>query len=96
VGEHVRNNPEERRYELVREDELLGEIEYRTEQGAIVLVHTEVSPAAEGQGIASRLVAGTLEDIRARGLRIVPQCRFVAAYLERHPEQLDLVAGGDV
>jgi predicted GNAT family acetyltransferase len=57
----------------------------------IVLVHTEVAASAEGHGLGSRLVAGALDDIRARGLRLVPVCPFVTAYLRRHPEQQDLV-----
>ena len=87
----VRDNPEELRYEILRGDELVGEIRYRIEPGAIVLVHTDVAPSAEGQGIGSRLVAGALDDIRSRGLRVVPVCPFVTAYLRRHPEQRDLV-----
>ena len=88
----VRDNAEELRYEILRDGELLGEIMYRTRPGAIVLAHTEVAPSAEGRGIGSRLVAGALDDIRARGQRVVPLCPFVAAYLRRHPEQSDLVA----
>jgi predicted GNAT family acetyltransferase len=87
----VRDNPEELRYEILRGDELVGEIRYRIEPGVIVLVHTDVAPSAEGQGIGTRLVAGALDDIRSRGLRLVPVCPFVAAYLRRHPEQRDLV-----
>jgi uncharacterized protein len=59
----------------------------------VVLIHTEVEPAFEGQGLGARLVAGALEDLRARGLKLVPQCPFVRAYLRRHPDQADLVAG---
>jgi predicted GNAT family acetyltransferase len=91
----VRDNPDELRYEILRDGELLGEIRYRTEPGVITLVHTEVMPAAEGQGVGSRLVAGALDDIRERGLRLVPVCRFVRAYLARHPEQGDLVDGDE-
>ena len=87
----VRDNPEELRYEILRGDELVGEIRYRIEPGVIVLVHTDVAPSAEGQGIGSRLVAGALDDIRSRGVRVVPVCPFVTAYLRRHPEQRDLV-----
>jgi uncharacterized protein len=87
----VRDNPEELRYEILRGDELVGEIRYRIEPGVIVLVHTDVAPSAEGQGIGSRLVAGALDDIRSRGLHVVPVCPFVTAYLRRHPEQRDLV-----
>jgi uncharacterized protein len=87
----VRDNPDELRYEILRDGRLLGEIRYRTEPGVITLVHTEVTSAAEGQGVGSRLVAGALEDIRARGLSLVPVCPFVRAYLARHPEHSDLV-----
>jgi uncharacterized protein len=37
-------------------------------------------------------VAGALDDIRERGLRLIPICPFVRSYLERHPEQADVVA----
>ena len=87
----VRDNPDELRYEILRDGRVFGEIRYRTEPGVITLVHTEVTPAVEGQGVGSRLVAGALDDIRARGLRLVPVCPFVRAYLQRHPEQGDLV-----
>jgi predicted GNAT family acetyltransferase len=88
----VRDNPDELRYEILREGELLGEIRYWTQPGVIGLVHTEVAPSAKGQGVGSRLVAGALEDIRARGLRLVPLCPFVLAYLRRHREERDLIA----
>jgi predicted GNAT family acetyltransferase len=88
----VRDDPEARRYEILRDGEVLGGIWYRTTPGLIALVHTEVDPSTEGQGVGTRLVAGALDDIRARGLRVAPLCPFVAAYLRRHPEQRDLVA----
>lgn len=87
----VRDNPEERRYEILRDGEVVGGILYRAAPGVIVLVHTEVAPTEEGQGVGSRLVRGALDDIRSRGLRVAPVCPFVAAYLRRHPEQRDLV-----
>ena len=88
----VRDNEAELRYEVVGEDKVLGEIVYRKRGDRMVLTHTEVLPYAEGSGLGSRLVAGALDDIRARGLRVVPLCPFVAAYIQRHPEYGDLVA----
>jgi predicted GNAT family acetyltransferase len=90
----VKDNRAVLRYEALVDGTVVGEIQYRIEPGAIVLLHTEVAPSVEGQGIAARLVAGALDDIRSRGLRLVPVCRFVRAYLRRHPEQRDLVARG--
>jgi predicted GNAT family acetyltransferase len=46
----------------------------------------------EGTGVGSQLVRGALDDLRVRGLRLVPLCPFVAAYVRRHPEYADLVA----
>jgi uncharacterized protein len=82
----VRDNPDELRYELLVEGTLAGEILYRLRSDAVVLVHTEIAPQFEGQGLGSKLVAGALADIRARGLRPVAVCPFVRAYLQAHPE----------
>lgn len=32
-----------------------------------------------------------LEIVRSEGLKIVPTCQFVSAYLRRHPEYQELV-----
>jgi predicted GNAT family acetyltransferase len=87
----VRDNPAELRYELVLDGNLAGTIRYRRLPGALALVHTEVEPELEGRGLGARLVAGALEDIRARGLRLVPICPYVRSYVDRHPEYGDLV-----
>ena len=87
----VRNNPEELRYEARRDGQLVGLIRYRIEPGVVVLVHTEVDDEVEGTGVGSQLVRGALDDLRGRGLRLVPVCPFVAAYLRRHPEYADLL-----
>ena len=82
----VRDNPDELRYELLVDGTPAGEILYRLRSDAVVLVHTEIAPQFEGQGLGGKLVAGALADIRARGLRPVAVCPFVRAYLQRHPE----------
>ena len=90
----VVDNHEELRYELWVGATRAGFIEYRSEPGAILLVHTEVDPAFEGQGLGARLVAGTLNDLRARDVKVVPLCPFVRAYLRHHREYADLVVRG--
>jgi predicted GNAT family acetyltransferase len=82
----VRDNRAELRYELVRGGDMLGFLLYRIEPDAVVLVHTDVDPANEGQGLGSVLVKGALDDLRDRGVRAVPLCPFVRAYIRRHPE----------
>jgi predicted GNAT family acetyltransferase len=41
--------------------------------------------------VGASLVRQVLDEVRARGLTMVPQCPFVASYLRRHPEYTDLV-----
>jgi uncharacterized protein len=89
----VVDNPRASRYELWLGATRAGLIQYLAEPSTVLLVHTEVDPAFEGQGLGERLVAGALEDLRARGPKLVPLCPFVRAYLRRHPDQADLVAG---
>ena len=87
----VRDNGAAHRYELLVEDEVVGELVYRARDDVVTLIHTEVAPQFEGHGLGEQLVAHALEDIRARDLRIVPLCPFVGAYLRRNPEYEDLV-----
>ena len=87
----VQDNPGESRYELLLDERVVGEILYRLAPEHIVLLHTEVLPSLEGKGLGARLVAGALDDIRVRGLHVVPFCPFVRAYIRRHPDYADLV-----
>jgi uncharacterized protein len=67
-------------------------LNYELAGDVITLAHTETPVAARGRGLASRLVEAVLQQARARGLKVVPRCPFVSAYLDKHPEFLDLVA----
>jgi predicted GNAT family acetyltransferase len=90
----VEDNPEESRYEAWLGDRMVGIAEYELpdEAGPITFVHTEVLPGAEGMGVGRGLARAALDDVRARGLRLVPECEFIAGFLKRHPEDRDLVA----
>jgi predicted GNAT family acetyltransferase len=87
VEPRVVDNPNELRYELWLDDRLAGEIRYTIrDDGKVVLVHTEIDPSLEGQGLGNVLVQGALDDLRERGIDYVPLCLFVRAYLQRHPQ----------
>jgi hypothetical protein len=87
----VADNPEAQRYELTTEGQRIGFVTYRLEPGVISLLHAEVNPAHERQGWGSRLVAGALDDVRGRGLKVHPVCPFVVAYIAAHRDYQDLV-----
>jgi predicted GNAT family acetyltransferase len=58
--------------------------------GALDLQHTVVPPEARGGGVAGALVRAAVEHARAEGLKLVPTCPYVAAWLERHPGDADV------
>jgi uncharacterized protein len=87
----VRDNPEAERYEIRDGDRVLGVAAYHRRGDTIVFTHTEVDPDEGRSGLGSRLVRAALDDVRARGLSVIPQCPFVRGWIERHPEYADLV-----
>ena len=82
----VRDNPAQLRYELLIDDQRIGEIRYRIEGDAVALVHTEIDPGYEGRGLGTRLVEEALLDLRERGHRVIPICPLVRRYIDGHPE----------
>jgi hypothetical protein len=87
----VRHDPERRRFEIESEAGT-AVLTYGLDGETVVFTHTLVPKALEGQGIGSRMVRAGLDWARANGLKVVPQCPFVAAYIERHPEERELLA----
>ena len=87
----VIDNPAEHRFELNAGDHIAAAY-YKLEPGVITFIHTEVPQELSGQGIGSRLARGALEQVRARGLKVVPKCPFIAAYIAKHDEFADLIA----
>ena len=78
--------PEDRRYELRLGDALVGVADYRDQDERRLIVHVGVDPAHRHHGLAGRLTAHVLGDVRARGLTPVPVCSYVAWYVRQHPE----------
>ena len=64
---------------------------YRLKDGEIIFTHTEVPEEAEGHGAGSAIARFALDDARKRGLKVVPRCPFIAAWIERHPAYKDLL-----
>ena len=88
----VRDAPDARRYEARVEGELAGFAQYRLENGLITFTHTEVDDAFGGRGVGGQLARTALDDARARGLKVRPQCSFIRSWIERHDDYADLVA----
>jgi uncharacterized protein len=81
----------EAKYEARLNGELAGTLEYELTSDLIILIHTEVLPDHQDQGVGGQLAKFALDDARRRGLRVRPVCTFVRSWLERHPDYGDLV-----
>ncbi len=71
-----------------------AELHFRDrDDGTLELVRTFVPTELRGRGVGGELVRGALDWARSHGRHVLPTCPFVRAYLERHPDDRDLVAG---
>ena len=102
----IQDNPAQLRYEVIDDGgNVAGFAAYRNAPGSRIFVHTEVDEAYAGQGMAGKLALYAVEHVRDAGLRLVPNCPYIAGWLKRHPEYDGLVdwpsqapvgsAGGD-
>lgn len=87
----VRDNKAQNRFELDVEG-AVAFANYRLTPSAVIITHTETPRSLRGRGIASELITGALELIRADRLKVVAGCSFVVDYLAKHPETADLTA----
>ncbi|NDU73597.1 GNAT family N-acetyltransferase [Actinomadura sp. DSM 109109] len=91
MSTEITDDPGQGRYEIRLDGELAGFAEYERGEGAVVFLHTEIDPAFEGRGVGSALARGALDDVRSKGLSVVPLCPFIKKWIGRHPDYRDLV-----
>jgi predicted GNAT family acetyltransferase len=87
----VRDNKAIGRFELDAEG-ATAFANFRVTPQAVIITHTETPRALRGRGIASELIKGSLDLIRADGHKVIAGCGFVVDYLYKHPEYADLMA----
>ena len=89
----VIDDPAEHRFKLQISADDYASAYYRQDGEHLVLIHTQVPSEYYGQGIGSRLAAGTFELLRTTGRKAVLRCPFMVEYFNRHPEYADVIAG---
>ena len=82
-----------RDYEITVDGAHAGLVAVEEQSGVVVMTPTEIDAAFGGQGIGGQLAQAALDDVRARGLTVVPMCSFIAAWINSHPDYSDLVQG---
>jgi uncharacterized protein len=86
----VEHNREASRFEAVVDGHLCV-CQYRMLGRLMMFTHTGVPHALRGRGIAADLVRAALAHAREKGYKVRPDCSYVEAYMQRHPETLDLL-----
>jgi predicted GNAT family acetyltransferase len=89
----VTENPGRHRYEISVDGEPAGFTMYTLDGDVAIMPHTKIDSAYEGQGLATTLIGAALDDLRERGVTVVPRCPFVRDFVEKHPEYRDIVKG---
>jgi len=93
MASEPRKNALMKRFELSIEGKV-AVLEYvEQDDGMLVFTHTFVPPELRGRNVAAILTKFALDDARRQGKKVVPQCSYVAAYMERNKEYADLDAG---
>lgn len=71
----------------------VGEMAYEdTAPDTITILHTEVGPELRGRGAGLKLVEAGVAWARAHGKKIIAQCPFAKATIDKHPEMHDVLA----
>lgn len=87
----VQDNPAESQFDLLVDGEHAGLAAYRLRGSVVVITHSEVDRRFRGQGLANELARRTLDQLRERGVKVVPMCPFFARYVGEHPEYDDII-----
>lgn len=73
------------RFELVVDGHMAYEV-FERFPGGIAYLHTIVPQALAGRGVGSQLVKYILDYAADHHLKVRPDCPFVKAYIDKHPE----------
>lgn len=85
------DDKEQSRYEARLGGETVAIADYVKQEGIVSFTHTETFAGQKGRGLAGKIVERALRDARDEGLEVMPFCSFVADYVDKHREFLELV-----
>jgi len=88
----VERNDDLSRYEGRIEGELITVVNYVRRENVLDITHTRTRIRWRGRGMAGKVTAAALEDIRAQGWRVHPICPYTVSFLDNHPEYSDVQA----
>ena len=73
---------------LHQEDGLEAELVYATDEGRLILLHTEVPDELGGRGLGGQLVRAAVARAERSGETILPRCSYARSWLQDHPDEV--------
>jgi predicted GNAT family acetyltransferase len=90
TGAPVTVQKEPDKFTVTVDGKVVGLAAYADEGNSRVFAHTEVDDEFGGRGLATIVIGEALAQTKAEGLRVVPMCPTVAAYIRKHQEYADI------
>jgi len=87
------DNPNEERYELRIDGELIGTADYSVNGDIVSITRVYTRPTHRGQGLAAVLTEYAVDSIAEDGRTVAPVCSYAAVWFDHHPERAALRAG---
>lgn len=88
----VVNNPDQSRYEILIDGDLVGAAVYELGEHSINFTHTQVEADSRERGLGGNLVQHALDDVRSESsARVIATCPFVSRWISEHPDYQDLL-----
>ena len=87
---NINHNEQAQRFETIIDGQT-GYISYQQRGDTLVYDHTIVPQALGGKGVGSALVEHALNYARDHNKKVVPQCSFVASYIDNHADYQNLI-----
>jgi uncharacterized protein len=71
-------------------DGQLSKLDYMQDGNTMVITHVGVHPEHRGQGVAGKITEVALEYAKQKSYRVIPMCPYVATYIRRNRQYLEL------
>ncbi|WP_418275223.1 GNAT family N-acetyltransferase [Isoptericola jiangsuensis] len=93
----IRHVPDRGRYEAVAPGTddvgaVVGFLRYDRHDRTVTITNTVVLPEFRGHGVADALTHRAVDDARAEGSSVRPECWYVEQWIHRRPEYHDVLA----
>jgi predicted GNAT family acetyltransferase len=92
MAKTLQHEPDESRYTLIIDGQLIAVADYRLNGDQISFNHTYTQPSHRGQGYANEVVSFAMDDVETTtDLRVIPMCWYVSKWFDDNPSRSALL-----